>query len=248
MEGMGAVGPRLIPEAVLPEYKVLVIEDEENLLEAVKYNLDREGYSAITATDGEEGLECARDASPDLIILDVMLPKLDGLEVCRILRRETNVPILMLTAKGEEVDRVVGLELGADDYVTKPFSMRELLARVRAMLRRSGMASEAAPAANATLLKAGDIEIDLTGHIARIGGTPLDLKPREFDLLALLVSNKGRAFTRDQILERLWGYDYIGDSRTVDVHIRWLREKIEAYPGSPRRIITIRGVGYRFEV
>ncbi len=248
MEGMGAVGPRLIPEAVLPEYKVLVIEDEENLLEAVKYNLDREGYSAITATDGEEGLECARDASPDLIILDVMLPKLDGLEVCRILRRETNVPILMLTAKGEEVDRVVGLELGADDYVTKPFSMRELLARVRAMLRRSGMASEAAPAANATLLKAGDIEIDLIGHIARIGGTPLDLKPREFDLLALLVSNKGRAFTRDQILERLWGYDYIGDSRTVDVHIRWLREKIEAYPGSPRRIITIRGVGYRFEV
>ena len=248
MEGMGAVGPRLIPEAVLPEYKVLVIEDEENLLEAVKYNLDREGYSAITATDGEEGLECARGASPDLIILDVMLPKLDGLEVCRILRRETNVPILMLTAKGEEVDRVVGLELGADDYVTKPFSMRELLARVRAMLRRSGMASEAAPAANATLLKAGDIEIDLIGHIARIGGTPLDLKPREFDLLALLVSNKGRAFTRDQILERLWGYDYIGDSRTVDVHIRWLREKIEAYPGSPRRIITIRGVGYRFEV
>ena len=248
MEGMGAVGPRLIPEAVLPEYKVLVIEDEENLLEAVKYNLDREGYSAITATDGEEGLECARDASPDLIILDVMLPKLDGLEVCRILRRETNVPILMLTAKGEEVDRVVGLELGADDYVTKPFSMRELLARVRAMLRRSGMASEAAPAANATLLKAGDIEIDLIGHLARIGGTPLDLKPREFDLLALLVSNKGRAFTRDQILERLWGYDYIGDSRTVDVHIRWLREKIEAYPGSPRRIITIRGVGYRFEV
>ena len=232
----------------MPEYKVLVIEDEENLLEAVKYNLDREGYSAITATDGEEGLECARDASPDLIILDVMLPKLDGLEVCRILRRETNVPILMLTAKGEEVDRVVGLELGADDYVTKPFSMRELLARVRAMLRRSGMTSEAAPAASAALLKAGDIEIDLTGHIARIGGTPLDLKPREFDLLALLVSNKGRAFTRDQILERLWGYDYIGDSRTVDVHIRWLREKIEAAPGSPRRIITIRGVGYRFEV
>ncbi len=232
----------------MPEYKVLVIEDEENLLEAVKYNLDREGYSAITATDGEEGLECARGASPDLIILDVMLPKLDGLEVCRILRRETNVPILMLTAKGEEVDRVVGLELGADDYVTKPFSMRELLARVRAMLRRSGMASEAAPAASATLLKAGDIEIDLVGHIARIGGRPLDLKPREFDLLALLVSNKGRAFTRDQILERLWGYDYIGDSRTVDVHMRWLREKIEADPGSPRRIITIRGVGYRFEV
>ena len=234
----------------MPEQRVLVIEDEENLLEALRYSLEREGFSVLTATDGEGGLRLAREDSPDVIVLDVMLPGLDGLEVCRILRRETNTPILMLTAKGEEIDRVVGLELGADDYVTKPFSMRELLARVRAMLRRSGMGAEAsagAAAAANTVLRAGDVEIDLTGHTAKVAGNALDLKPREFELLALLVSNKGRAFTRDQILERLWGYDYIGDSRTVDVHVRWLREKIEAEPGQPRKIITIRGVGYRFE-
>ncbi len=231
----------------MPEQRVLVIEDEENLLEALRYSLEREGFSVLTATNGEGGLRLAREDSPDVIVLDVMLPGLDGLEVCRILRREATTPILMLTAKGEEIDRVVGLELGADDYVTKPFSMRELLARVRAMLRRSGMGAEAAAAAGNTVLRAGDVEIDLTGHTAKVAGNPLDLKPREFELLALLVSNKGRAFTRDQILERLWGYDYIGDSRTVDVHVRWLREKIEAEPGSPRKIITIRGVGYRFE-
>lgn len=227
--------------------RILIIEDEDNLLEALKYNLGKEGYQVLTAVDGEHGLEIAREAKPDLIVLDIMLPKLDGFEVCRILRRETDIPILMLTARGEEVDRVVGLELGADDYVTKPFSMRELLARVRAMLRRSRMASETPPSSRGELFKAGDIEIDLTSHTARLGGAALELKPREFDLLVLLVANKGRAFTRDQILERLWGHDYIGDTRTVDVHIRWLREKIEAAPGSPKRIITIRGVGYRFE-
>ena len=231
----------------MPERKVLVVEDEENLLEALKYNLEKEGYSVLTAVDGEEGLGIARDATPDLIILDIMLPKLDGFEVCRILRRETNIPILMLTAKGEEVDRVVGLELGADDYVTKPFSMRELLARVRAMLRRSRMASETASSSSGELLKAGDIEVDLVSHTVRLRGAPLELKHREFELLALMVANKGRAFTRDQILERLWGHDYIGDTRTVDVHVRWLREKIETDPGSPKRIVTIRGVGYRFE-
>ena len=231
----------------MPEWKVLVVEDEENLLEALKYNLEKESYFVLTAIDGEKGLELARETSPDLIILDIMLPKLDGFEVCRILRREANIPILMLTAKGEEIDRVVGLELGADDYVTKPFSMRELLARVRAMLRRSRMASETTSSSNGELLKAGDIEVDLASHMARLGGAPLELKPREFELLALLVANKGRAFTREQILERLWGHDYIGDTRTVDVHIRWLREKIEADPGRPKRIITIRGVGYRFQ-
>ena len=231
----------------MPEQRVLVIEDEENLLEALRYSLEREGFSVLAATDGESGLELAREGNPDLILLDIMLPRLDGLEVCRILRREVNTPILMLTAKGEEIDRVVGLELGADDYVTKPFSMRELLARIRAMLRRSGMGSDAGSTGTNTLLRAGDIEIDVTGHTARVAGNPLDLKPREFELLALLVSNKGRAFTRDQILERLWGYDYIGDSRTVDVHVRWLREKIEPDPAHPRKIITIRGVGYRFE-
>lgn len=227
--------------------KVLIVEDEDNLLEALKYNLEKESLLVLTASDGERGLELAREARPDLVILDVMLPRLDGFEVCRILRRETNIPILMLTAKGEEMDRVVGLEIGADDYVTKPFSMRELMARVRAMLRRSLMDSEASSQPGDELLKAGDIEVDLVSHTVRLGGAVIDLKPREFDLLALLVANKRRAFSRDQILERLWGHDYIGDTRTVDVHIRWLREKIEDDPSSPKRIITIRGVGYRFE-
>jgi len=232
----------------LPGERILVIEDEENLLEALRYSLQKEGYQLFTAVDGEKGLELAREAKPDLLVLDIMLPKLDGLEVCRLLRREADIPILMLTAKAEEVDRVVGLELGADDYVTKPFSMRELLARVRALLRRSRMASEVAPAPRTPqVLKAGNLEVSLDSHVATLKGAPLELTPREFDLLALLMSNKGRAFTRDLMLERVWGHDYIGDSRTVDVHIRWLREKIEADPGSPERIITIRGVGYRFE-
>lgn len=231
----------------MSERTVLIVEDEENLLEALRYNLEKEGYSVLAATDGREGLEIAREAKPDLLILDIMLPRLDGFEVCRILRRETNIPILMLTAKGDEVDRVVGLELGADDYVTKPFSMRELLARVRAMLRRSNIASDTAPNRGAELLRAGDIEVDLASHTVRLGGAAIDLRPREFDLLALLVANKGRAFTREQILERLWGRDYIGDNRTVDVHVRWLREKMEADPSNPKRITTIRGVGYRFE-
>jgi len=224
---------------------ILVVEDEENLLAALKYNLEKEGYSVLTAEDGEKGLETARQAKPGLIILDIMLPKLDGLEVCRILRRETATPILMLTAKSEEVDRVVGLEMGADDYVTKPFSMRELLARVKALLRRSRLTPETPPGRE--VIRAGNLEVNLAGHTATLNGEPLDLKPREFDLLALLMGGKGRAFTREQLLERLWGQDWFGDTRTVDVHVRWLREKIEADPGSPGRIITIRGVGYRFE-
>ena len=226
---------------------VLIVEDEENLLEALRYNLERDGYQVRTAIDGEQGLESARESQPDLIILDVMLPVLDGFEVCRILRRETDVPILMLTAKGEEIDRVVGLELGADDYVVKPFSMRELGARVRAMLRRSRLGPDRLSGDNAETLKSDDLEIDLVSHTARIGKRALVLKPREFDLLALLVANKKRAFTRDQVLDRLWGRDYYGDSRTVDVHVRWLRGKIEADPSNPKRIVTVRGVGYRFE-
>lgn len=223
---------------------VLVVEDEENLLAALRYNLEHDGHSVLTAADGAKGLETARAASPDLIILDVMLPGLDGLEVCRILRRESDAPILMLTAKGEEIDRVVGLELGADDYVAKPFSMRELMARVRALMRRP-RSRTAGP--RGETLQAGPLMLDTEAHSARLGGDELRLKPREFDLLALFMRNPGRAFTRDQILERLWGHDYIGDVRTVDVHVRWLREKIEAEPSAPARIITIRGVGYRFE-
>ena len=221
----------------------LVVEDEENLLEALRYNLERDGYAALTASDGAAGLETARTAQPDLIILDVMLPGLDGLEVCRILRRETDAPILMLTAKGEEIDRVVGLELGADDYVTKPFSMRELMARVRALMRRPRRQA----ASGAEPLRAGPLTLDAEAHSAWLGDAELRLKPREFDLLTLFMRNPGRAFTRDQILERLWGHDYIGDPTTVNVHVRWLRAKIEADPSTPARIITIRGVGYRFE-
>lgn len=227
---------------------VLVVEDEENLLEALRYNLEREGYAVNTAIDGEQALLSARDSAPDLVILDVMLPQLDGFEICRILRRRSDVPILMLTARGEEIDRVVGLELGADDYVTKPFSIRELMARVRNLLRRSHRAPSATDDASpADILRSGDLEVDSVSHIVRLNGDLLELKPREFDLLALLAKNKARAFTRDQILERLWGHDYYGDSRTVDVHIRWLREKIEPQPSKPVRIVTIRGVGYRFD-
>ncbi len=226
---------------------VLVVEDEENLLQAVRYNLIREGYQVKTAKDGVEGLEAARAVHPDLVILDVMLPRMDGFEVCRILRKESSVPILMLTARDEEIDRVVGLELGADDYVPKPFSMRELMARVKAMLRRSRMTLETLDKEPGKVLRAGDLEMDLTGHSAQLQGQVLDLKPKEFDLLALLVSHPGRAFTREQMLQQLWGYDYVGDARTVDVHIRWLREKIEEDASHPRRIVTIRGVGYRFE-
>ena len=231
----------------MAEGTVLVIEDEENLQEALKYNLEREGYDVLTAGDGERGLNAARERQPDLVILDIMLPQLDGLEVCRILRRERDTPIIMLTAKGEEVDRVVGLELGADDYITKPFSMRELLARLRTVLRRARNHPRADGPPSNEVRTSGDLEVNLAAHTVSIGGAEVEMKPREFDLLALLVANKGRAFTRDQILERLWGQDYIGDTRTVDVHIRWIRQKIETGIGSPNRIVTIRGVGYRFQ-
>jgi DNA-binding response OmpR family regulator len=223
--------------------KILVVDDEPTLVATLKYNLEREGYEVITAADGESGLSAARDTQPDVIVLDLMLPGLDGLEVCRILRREMTVPILMLTAKTEEVDKVVGLELGADDYVTKPFGMRELLARVRALVRRAEMPT----AARSEILTEGDLRVDLRSRQASRGGQPLPLKPREFDLLAFFLRNHGRAFTREQLLNEIWGFDFAGDTRTVDVHIRWLREKIEDEPAKPTRLITVRGVGYRFE-
>ncbi len=222
--------------------KILVVEDEPALLEALRYNFSREGYQVVTASDGAEAVEQARQQRPDVIVLDLMLPKLDGLEVCRILRRDMTVPILMLTAKGEEVDRVVGLEMGADDYVTKPFSLRELLARVRAMLRRAGM--PASPQGE-DVIRVGDLEVDPARHQASVGGVPLALKPREFDLLAFLARNRGLVFTRDQLLEKVWGYRYAGDSRTVDVHVRWLRQKLERDPQNPQHLVTVRGVGYK---
>jgi len=224
-----------------PARTVLVVDDEPTLVAALKYNLEREGYRVLTAADGGAALDVARSRRPDLLVLDLMLPVMDGLEVCRALRREMSVPILMLTAKGEEIDKVVGLEIGADDYVTKPFGMRELLARVRALLRR------VEPTAETEVLATGDLEIDLKRREARRDGRPLELKPKELELLLYFVRNRGRAFTREQLLRDVWGYDFLGDSRTVDVHIRWLRQKIEAAPAKPVRLITVRGVGYRFE-
>lgn len=233
----------------LSSERILVVEDEENILEAIKYSLGQEGFEVHGAGDGEIGLQMARELSPDLIILDVMLPKIDGFEVCRLLRRDMDMPIFMLSARVEEIDRVVGLEIGADDYITKPFSMRELIVRVRNSLRR---AESFTVVRNGNIedkgtIRSGSLLIDLVSHTVYVNQKEVELKPREFDLLTLLASNKGRAYSRNQILENLWGYGYIGDIRTVDVHIRWLREKIENNPSEPLKIVTIRGVGYRFD-
>ena len=224
-------------------YKILIVEDDPNLLEALKYNVRKEGHDAVTAVDGVQALEVARIDKPDLIILDIMLPKMSGFEVCRILRKEMTVPILMLTARDDEIDKVAGLDFGADDYMTKPFSMRELLARIRAMLRRV----EIQTAIPETPLRFGDIEVDIGHHVITRAGSVLNLTPKEFDLLTFLTKNNGLVFSRDQLLEKVWGYDYSGDTRTVDVHIRWLREKIEDNPEEPKHLITVRGVGYKFE-
>jgi two-component system OmpR family response regulator len=226
--------------------KILIVEDDRNLLDILKYNLRKEGYNAVTAVDGAEALDVARREKSDLIILDVMLPKLSGFEVCRILRKETTVPIIMLTAKTEEVDKIVGLEIGADDYMTKPFSMRELLARLGALLRRADMAG-VQPAAKPEQLKIGGLEIDMARHQAFSRGSPLELTPKEFELLAFLARNKGFVFSREQLLDKVWGYDYAGETRTVDVHVRWLRQKIEADPAHPRLLLTVRGAGYKLE-
>jgi DNA-binding response OmpR family regulator len=240
--------------------KILVVDDEEVLLETMAYNLEQAGYQVITVSDGASALEAARREKPDLIILDIMLPEMDGLEVCRQLRRENSTattPIMMLTAKSDEIDKVVGLEVGADDYVTKPFGRRELLARVRALLRRaeylpaSKEGTEAESEQEVVRAKrelvAGPLRIDLAGRLVVCRGRELELQPKQFDLLTYLVRNRGTVLTRDQLLHNVWGYDYVGDTRTVDVHIRWLREKIEEDPANPRLIQTVRGVGYRFQ-
>jgi DNA-binding response OmpR family regulator len=234
--------------------KILVVEDELTLQETLTYNLNRQGYEVETANDGQMALDIARRFHPDLILLDVMLPVMDGFEVCRVLRQEMNTPILMLTARDDEIDRVVGLEVGADDYMTKPFSMRELLARVKAMLRRvrlikEEMASKPSDLADAAVppLVFGNLVMDLTRREIRLMDKPLALKPKEYDLLIYLAQHRGQVLSRELVLERVWGWDFIGDSRTVDVHIRWLREKIEDDPANPQRIVTVRGAGYRFE-
>jgi DNA-binding response OmpR family regulator len=223
--------------------KVLLVEDETTLRETLALNLRAEGYEVTTAGDGLSGLKLAREQAPDLVILDLMLPELDGLSLCRMLRRDSMVPIIMLTARGTEIDKIAGLETGADDYVVKPFSLGELLARVRANLRRSTSESRA----QAVRLQAGNLVLDLLGRRALLGESEVKLTHREFDLLAELMRNQGAVLSRDLLLTRVWGYDYVGDSHTVDVHIRWLREKIEVDPSAPQRITTVRGVGYRFE-
>ncbi len=222
---------------------ILVVDDETTLRETLVEALEAEGYRAIPAADGREALVRFRADRPDLVLLDLMLPELSGVEVCRILRAESAVPIIMLTAKTSEVDKVVGLELGADDYVTKPFSLRELTARIRAIFRRAEQmaAAEAPP-----LVDLGRVQIDLAGHRILRDGATLAVKPKAFDLLAFLMRHPGQVFTRDQLLERVWGYDYAGETRTVDVHVHWLRSEIEDDPGAPRFLHTVRGVGYVF--
>ena len=230
--------------------KILIVEDEPTLQETLAYNLTRQGYIVEIASDGLAALEAARRQHPDLIVLDLMLPKLDGFEVCRILRQEMNVTILMLTARDDEIDRVIGLEMGADDYITKPFSMREFLARVKAHLRRVRLIREEIDSNDNTLkeiLHFGNLTLDLTRREVLLDGRPLAMKPKEFDLLLFLTRHRGHVLTRELILERVWGWEFSGGSRTVDVHVRWLREKIEPDPANPARIVTVRGAGYRFE-
>jgi len=226
--------------------KILIVEDDRNLLDTIKYNLHKEGYEVVTAADGAKAIAIARTEKPDLIILDVMLPEVSGLEVCRILRKEMPTPILMLTARVEETDKIVGLEIGADDYMTKPFSLRELIARVRAMLRRTRM-TETKTEVKTDTLTIGDIKIDIARHQVFKGDTALELTPKEFDLLAFLAGNKGFVFSRDKLLEKVWGYEFAGDTRTVDVHIRWLRQKLEDNPEKPTHLLTVRGTGYKVE-
>jgi two-component system response regulator RegX3 len=222
---------------------VLVVEDEPTLREALTDALGLEGFRVIAAADGREALTVFRAERPDLVLLDLMLPELSGIEVCRIIRAESGVPIVMLTAKDSELDKVVGLELGADDYVTKPFSLRELTARIRALFRRE---ERLGGETEARVVDLGRAQADLAGHRLLRDGRPVPLKPKAFDLLAFLVRHPGQVFTRDQLLEHVWGYDYAGETRTVDVHVHWLRAAVEEDPGEPRYLHTVRGTGYVF--
>lgn len=233
--------------------RILIIEDEIALQETLAYNLKKQGYDVEIASTGPRGLELAHTFHPDLILLDIMLPGMDGFEVCRILRQNMATPVLMLTARDDEIDRVVGLEVGADDYLVKPFSMRELIARVKAMLRRvrlirqevEGSIVDSPPVSE--ILKFDNLEIDLTRREVRVNQIPLNIKPQEYQLLLYFGQHRGKVLSRDHILEQVWGWEFMGDSRTVDVHVRWLREKIENDPSHPTRIITVRSAGYRFE-
>lgn len=234
------------------EEKILVVDDEVALQETVAYSLGKEGYKVAVAGDGNKAIELIHSMKPDLMVLDVMLPGRDGFEVCRIIRQETNIPVLMLTARDDEIDRVVGLEVGADDYLAKPFSMRELIARVKALLRRVRLMREESGTKNedenaSQQLTFGNLVIDMTRREVRLDGQVIACKPKEYELLTFMGQHIGRVLTREFILERVWGWGFMGDSRTVDVHMRWLREKIEPTPNEPKRIVTVRGAGYRFE-
>jgi DNA-binding response OmpR family regulator len=222
--------------------KILVVDDERLIVDSVKYGLQKEGYGVVAAYDGDQAIGLAQQESPDLVLLDVQLPKRDGWAVCRAIRESSRVPIIMLTARGEEADKVLGLELGADDYLVKPFSMRELLARVRAALRRSTEYAE--PTTQAVTI--GDVELDPKSHRVSCRGKVLELTRKEYDLLQALVTQAGQVIKRNDLIDKVWETDWVGDTRTLDVHIRWLREKIEKDPGKPRYIQTVRGVGYRF--
>lgn len=222
--------------------KVLVVDDETPIVEAVAYNLRKEGFQALTASDAEQCLDIARAEKPDLIILDVMLPSASGFDVCRLLRKQNDVPIIMLTARAEETDRVVGLELGADDYITKPFSMRELMARVKTVLRRTHTGA----ISTESVVKVGNLTVDPNRYEVTLGEKRIDLSPKEFDLLRFMATHPGQVFSRQSLLDRVWGADAYVEDRTVDVHIRWLREKIEVNASRPERLLTVRGVGYKF--
>ncbi len=231
---------------------VLIVDDEANIRDAIALTLKREGFDVLVATTGHEAIDLARK-HPDVVLLDIMLPGIDGLEVLRRLRAESNVPVLMLSAKGDEIDRVVGLEIGADDYITKPFAMRELVARVRAIVRRVGMDNRpvrerpvSPVVTEGSLLRAGRLEIDLAGRSVTLNGEPVELNPKEYDLLVYFARHPGMVMTREALLREVWGYEHRVDTRTVDVHIRWLRLKLEQTPGSPKMLRTVRGSGYRF--
>jgi two-component system response regulator RegX3 len=223
--------------------RVLVVEDEESFSDALSYMLRREGYEVEVAASGPDALQSFERAGADLVLLDVMLPGLSGTEVCRVLRAKSNVPIIMVTARDAEIDKVVGLELGADDYVTKPFSSRELIARIRAVLRRGAEQEELVTGT----VEAGPVRMDVDRHLVSVSGEPVSLPLKEFDLLELLLRNAGRVLTRGQLIDRVWGSDYVGDTKTLDVHVKRLRSKIEPDPSNPKYLVTVRGLGYKFE-
>jgi two-component system response regulator RegX3 len=226
-----------------PQRRILLVEDEESLAESIRYSLEQEGFTVTLAVDGRKAIERFRSDDPDLVILDLMLPELSGLDVCRLIRQESNVPIVMVTAKDSEADKVAGLELGADDYVTKPFSIRELVSRVRAHLRRARMQE---PAVAEEMLNGGPIEMDVAKHEVRVGDGLVAFPPKEFELLEAFLRRRGRLLTREFLIEEIWGHDYVGDTKTLDVHVKRIRQKIENDPHDPELLLTVRGLGYKF--